>query len=172
MGARRLTPAVVWSIVAAGVLAGALVGALVGGALGSGEAEQPAAPSSTAQLGRTTQSDFQARLPAAVRELNRARREDRRQIAGTHSGRERAVAALQLQSAYRRALRTLAPEQGEPVPAAVGALRRTAAAYGRLATAARSGKPRAYARAARAVGAHERRLRELLTLAGQVTTVS
>jgi hypothetical protein len=103
------------------------------------------------------------RLPDAVADLNADRRAGRAALARAGTRRGQARAAARLAAAHRAAGRSLRPwAAGAEARGVVEAIGPVAGAYGRLANAARQGRPQAYRAARRSVAASERRLGEAL----------
>ncbi|MEA2281203.1 MAG: hypothetical protein QOK21_1810 [Solirubrobacteraceae bacterium] len=101
-----------------------------------------------------------------LRALQRARAAGAGELRSATTGESQAAASTRLASAHRAAAATLAPFAPRTGPGAVllGSLRASAAAYERLATAARAERPAAYRKARRQAGAADRRLRRALTV--------
>jgi hypothetical protein len=156
------------------LLAAALMGLLAGGTFGGGadRAERPAPEPEHLRRQPQPSVAFWERLPGAVGDLDAARAAGRRGFAvALHSGAQ-VRTAHRLAHAHEVAGARLAPlaEAGDGLPTAtVDALRGTAAAYARLASAARARDASAYGRARRGVTAAESRLRLVMTRLGAET---
>ena len=113
-------------------------------------------------------SAFFSRLPAAVSDLDRARREGMRDLATATDPAGQAKAAAGLVGAHQAATAALAPlaVKGAALPArTVGALSAAATSYATLAGAARAHSPLGYAAAGRGVSEADADLRRTLTRA-------
>ena len=141
-----VSPALIAFIAAVSVAAGGWLGLQAGGG---------GAVSNPLELGAPA-ANVDAR--DAIEALSGARADGRRDLATATTPSDQAAAAVGLRRAYLRA----AAEVRATEPAVGRALRRTAAAYGALGTAAEDRDRPAYARASTAVASAERDLERLI----------
>jgi hypothetical protein len=146
-------PAGIAAIAIAAIALGALLGTKTGGAAPpTSTVDVLAAPSATAS------GADDARLRQVIAALSGARLQGRNDLATAKNPSAQAAAALELRRANLRAAAALGSTQ-KPISKA---LRRTAAAYAALETAAEKGDRPAFARAATQVEAAERDLERLI----------
>jgi hypothetical protein len=123
----------------------------------------------------STRAAFYSRLPAAVRDLDRARGEHMSKLSAAPRARGQAAAAQRLVRVHEAAAATLAPltSRGDGVPTAtVGALSTMATAYRAVASAARARSPERYADVGRAAGEADADLRRTLARAAAAATAA